>query len=55
MAVIFEEVIASVETPTDSPPPEAPPPKATPASPGPQEIVDAVETQQRRALRLQAD
>ncbi len=55
MAVVFDEVIANVEAPANAPPPEASPAEAAPASAGHYEIIDAIETRQRRAERLQAD
>jgi hypothetical protein len=53
MGVVFDEVVANVETPREAPPPEAAPAPARPNDS--EEIINAVETQQRRARRLQAD
>jgi hypothetical protein len=55
MGVVFDEVIANVETPVDRPPADTPPAATVGGSNKKHEIIDAVETQQRRALRLQAD
>lgn len=55
MAVVFDEVIANIEAPPDAAAPEAPPAAADGGAASSHEIIDAVETRERRALRLQAD
>lgn len=55
MAVVFDEVIANVEAPPDAAPPETPPAASESGAARKHEIIDAVETRERRALRLQAD
>lgn len=55
MGVVFDEVIASVETPADPPPPETPAPPAEPPARRHHEIIDAVETRQRWVMRLRAE
>lgn len=55
MSVVFEEVIANVETPVDRPPADTPPAAAEADPNKKNEIIDALETRQRRAMRLQAD
>lgn len=55
MGVVFDEVIANVEAPRDAPSPDAAPAPAESGSAGHHEIIDAIETRERRALRLKAD
>ena len=55
MNVVFDEVIANVEIPREAPPPETAAAPAAGRSPDSDEIVNAVETRERRARRLQAD
>lgn len=55
MSVVFDEVIANVETPVDRTPTDSPPATAEAGPNKKHEIIDAVEAQQRRARRLQAD
>jgi len=55
MGVVIDEVIANVEIPREVPPPDTTAAPAAERSSDSEAIINAVETRERRARRLQAD